>query len=497
MTTIIADRDDRADDPAPPTPLAEAPPAPEPRSADPSATAPATAGRRVDGRSIAATVLSIGGGVLIAYVLFQLLVTPMIASRAQRELAGELGERIDTAAALATGSASTGLGSTIGNFGDLDLEHPQIPDLVGQLPSDAEAQLVELGFTVTRAPEQSRELVPGLVTRTDPPTDARQDAGAEVTVFVSTLAPGSPVASLSIDAIGLSAIVVEGTTSTELMQGPGHYRDSVLPGEPGNAVIFGRRSTYGAPFGQLDQLEPGATINVTTLGAEFTYTVRERRVVAEGDTDVLGPSEQNLLTLVTSSPRYQATERLVVVAELDGDPLGAAIDPEAEAVGEAIVLTPDEKGLASDATAWGPFLLWFELLLIAIVVTVRLLRGAGDEAAVTLAGDQEVDRHQQSQPHEGEARLPRQRCQPAEQQPGEGERRQDGTDELTDVGTTPRARPQRRLAGRRGTSAGGGAAGRSDAGESGRTSSSALRSPPPCRSGTWRRRSSPPCSPPG
>lgn len=121
-------------------------------------------------------MLSIGGGVLIAYVLFQLLVTPMIASRAQRELAGELGERIDTAAALATGSASTGLGSTIGNFGDLDLEHPQIPDLVGQLPSDAEAQLVELGFTVTRAPEQSRELVPGLVTRTDPPTDARTPA---------------------------------------------------------------------------------------------------------------------------------------------------------------------------------------------------------------------------------------------------------------------------------------------------------------------------------
>src|SRR5690606_28183241 len=122
------------DDPAPPTPLAEAPPAPETRSADPSATAPAAAGRRIDGRGIAATVLSIGGGVLIAYVLFQLLVTPMIASRAQRELAGELGERIDTAAALATGSASTGLGSTIGNFGDLDLEHPQIPDLVGQLP---------------------------------------------------------------------------------------------------------------------------------------------------------------------------------------------------------------------------------------------------------------------------------------------------------------------------------------------------------------------------
>ncbi|MEZ5133698.1 MAG: sortase [Acidimicrobiales bacterium] len=288
MTTIIADRDDRADDPAPPTPLAEAPPAPEPRSADPSATALATAGRRVDRRGIAATVLSIGGGVLIAYVLFQLLVTPMISSRAQRGLAGELGERIDTAAALATGSASTGLGSTIGNFGDLDLEHPQIPDLVGQLPSDAEAQLVELGFTVT-APEQSRELVPGLVTRTDPPTGAsgRRRRGHGLRLDSGPRLAGRLALHRRHRAVGHRR---RGTTSTELMQGPGHYRDSVLPGEPGNAVIFGRRSTYGAPFGQLDQLEPGATINVTTLGAEFTYTVRERRVVAEGDTDVLGPS---------------------------------------------------------------------------------------------------------------------------------------------------------------------------------------------------------------
>ena len=64
--------------------------------------------------------------------------------------------------------------------------------------------------------------------------------------------PGDPVAILSLPTIGSRSIVVEGTRSDELMCGPGHLRSSPLPGRAGNSVVFGRRTTYGAPFSDLE-----------------------------------------------------------------------------------------------------------------------------------------------------------------------------------------------------------------------------------------------------
>lgn len=322
------------------------------------------------------TGLTVIGVLLVSFVLYQLVVTPLVAARSQRELAGEFQKRVDTAAAIAAG---VGTGSQGGGFSldDPDPDNIDIPKLEGEVAADAAAELERLGLTVLRTPEPSRTLIPGLVTRTEPAAGTTLGQGDEVTIFVATVAKGSPVSTLTIDRIGVSEIVVEGTGSETLMAGPGHYRDSSFPGQRGNAVIFGHRTIYGAPFNRLGELEPGDRIDVSTLAAEFTYNVVETRVVGPGEADVLSQDDRNLLTLVTANPPYRASERLVVVAELEGDPIGvgrSSASQDEPQVGDAIILTPDELGRDRDTAAWAPALLWAELLAIAVIVAAILYR---------------------------------------------------------------------------------------------------------------------------
>lgn len=72
--------------------------------------------------------------------------------------------------------------------------------------------------------------------------------------------PGAPVALLTIPRLGLRQVVVEGTASGDLLAGPGHRRDTVLPGQQGISVVYGRASTYGAPFARLEELRKGDRI---------------------------------------------------------------------------------------------------------------------------------------------------------------------------------------------------------------------------------------------
>ena len=86
--------------------------------------------------------------------------------------------------------------------------------------------------------------------------------------------PGDPVAVLGIPAIGVATmVVVEGTTPENLTLGPGHLRDTPLPGQAGISVVFGRRATFGGPFGSLPQLKKGALITTTTSQGEARYQV--------------------------------------------------------------------------------------------------------------------------------------------------------------------------------------------------------------------------------
>jgi sortase A len=114
------------------------------------------------------------------------------------------------------------------------------------------------------------------------------------------LAPGSPVALLTIPRLGLQQVVVSGTSSSYLLAGPGHLRTTPLPGQAGVSVVMGRGSTYGSPFGGIDTLRKGDQIAVQNGQAQVFYTVEDLR--RAGDPIPAAPtgSAAGRLTLVTA-----------------------------------------------------------------------------------------------------------------------------------------------------------------------------------------------------
>ncbi len=95
---------------------------------------------------------------------------------------------------------------------------------------------------------------------------------------VLLVAEGDPVARLKIPEIDVDVVVVAGVSVEDLKRGPGHYPGTPLPGQYGNAVIAGHRTTYGRPFHDIDDLEPGDQIvATTTLAGRYVYEVTGRR----------------------------------------------------------------------------------------------------------------------------------------------------------------------------------------------------------------------------
>lgn len=119
--------------------------------------------------------------------------------------------------------------------------------------------------------------------------------------------------------------VVEGVGVRDLKNGAGHMPDTPLPGSPGNAVISGHRTTYGAPFHDVDILSAGDEIEVATALGIHTYEVRELKIVKPTDVWVTEPRNGAWLTLTTCHPKFSSRQRLIVFAELVDGPNYEAI----------------------------------------------------------------------------------------------------------------------------------------------------------------------------
>ena len=155
--------------------------------------------------------------------------------------------------------------------------------------------------------------------------------------------PGEPVARIEIPDIGVDKIVVEGVERDDLQKGPGHYPQTPLPGQSGNAAIAGHRTTYGAPFHNVDQLEEGDTIRVTTAQGSFTYEVTEQMIVSPTDVEVIEDQGDDRLTLTSCHPKYSASQRIIISALLVDDP--APPTPRAERSIEPVeTIDGEERG---------------------------------------------------------------------------------------------------------------------------------------------------------
>ncbi|MFN3216094.1 MAG: class E sortase [Acidimicrobiales bacterium] len=176
---------------------------------------------------------------------------------------------------------------------------------------------------------------------------------------------GKPVAQIFAPDIDLDWTVVAGVTSDALTNGPGHYTSTPMPGQPGNASIAGHRTTWGAPFNRIDELDPGDEITVRTVQGTFVYRVVEQDnglgyfIVTPDRVDVLDQDfteHPNRLTLTACHPKFSAAQRIIVVAELVGEPAPFIGPPGGGGLGESVLASEDVGGdnaQAPDAEAAG------------------------------------------------------------------------------------------------------------------------------------------------
>lgn len=196
----------------------------------------------------------------------------------------------------------------------------------GALSSQFDETLVEAG--VDPAGDGS-----ALCAGADPETDAQPppDPGG-----------GDAVARLVLPKIGVDKVVVQGVSVGDLKRGPGRFPSTPLPGQEGNAAIAGHRTTYGAPFHRIGELTAGDEILVSTIQGCFRYVVSEQRIVEPDQVEVLDDSGDDRLTLVACHPKYSAAQRIVVVAELDGEALPASGEQEEDDDDDGPSELPDE-----------------------------------------------------------------------------------------------------------------------------------------------------------
>jgi LPXTG-site transpeptidase (sortase) family protein len=111
--------------------------------------------------------------------------------------------------------------------------------------------------------------------------------------------------------------VVFGATNKKLEYGPGYILGTSLPGTGGNFAVAGHRTTYGAPFGNLDRVQVGETIIFQTNTNQYKYKIIEVKIVSPEDNYVLENYGDDRITLTTCHPKFSAKQRLIVIGQLE------------------------------------------------------------------------------------------------------------------------------------------------------------------------------------
>jgi sortase A len=179
------------------------------------------------------------------------------------------------------------------------------------------------------------------------------------------LAAGAPVAYLEIPSIGLRQVIVEGTTPSNLFNGPGHRRDTPLPGQAGTSMVLGRRAAFGGPFSRIDDLRDGDLIHITTGQGEFEYRVIGVREEGDLAPPAVEAGKGRLLLATAAGRPFMPAGVLRVDAELDGDAVGGA----ARLV-STNALPASEQLMGADASTLWALVLWLQALTLLVVAAV-------------------------------------------------------------------------------------------------------------------------------
>jgi sortase A len=176
---------------------------------------------------------------------------------------------------------------------------------------------------------------------------------------------GSGVGRLSIPSLGISYLLVNGTDTASLIKGPGIYPQTGFPGSSGTTAVAGHRTTFLAPFRNIDRLRPGQTIHIQMPYGNFTYAVEKTRIVLPTDFSVIKSVGYQQLVLSACDPPFSAAKRIIVFSRLvDSTGRGRAF-PHAAPVAPIKPSGPGVLVLALDAIG----------VLVVVPFAVFLLAG--------------------------------------------------------------------------------------------------------------------------
>jgi sortase A len=161
-------------------------------------------------------------------------------------------------------------------------------------------------------------------------------------------------------------VVVEGPSSSELRSGPGHVRSSPLPGQAGTSLLYGRATSFGAPFGDLAKLRPGDVLTAVTGQGTFHFRVDDLRRVGDPvpAASTATPSRLTLASVsgASLSNAWSSTSVIYVDATLQG-----IVAPTP--AGRTSTILSSERLLAGDGGALTvmAMVLWLQALLVAVI----------------------------------------------------------------------------------------------------------------------------------
>ena len=190
----------------------------------------------------------------------------------------------------------------------------------------------------------------------------RQELSEATAPLGGIITAGTPVMLLDARSAGLrNVVVVEGTTSTDLTNGPGHVATTPLPGQAGISVLMGRSVTFGAPFRHIVGMHPGDLMHITTGQGEFTYRVDQVRVAGDAQAPLV--MRQSRLTLVTATGSgWRNGWAPQVTVFVDASLQSGTVQQYPP--GRQTVLPDPARPLRGDPAALVPLVLWLQGLLI-------------------------------------------------------------------------------------------------------------------------------------
>ncbi len=195
--------------------------------------------------------------------------------------------------------------------------------------------------------------------------------------FNDVLLPdGAPVAQLTIPQIGLDQTIAEGTDSSVLALGPGHRRDSSLPGQVGVSVVMGRQTAFGGPFGRIEELAPGDRFTVVTGQGTQTFEVIGTFYGGDATPAPTKAGESRLMLETARGPWFMPKGVARVVAELVSDP-----QPRGPRYTTFASLPTAQKEMKGDTSRAWALVFALQLLLVVVVAAVITHRRIGARQA--------------------------------------------------------------------------------------------------------------------